>query len=91
LKEGLSLRDTIIQGSLDRLNPILMTALTTGLALVPLLIGEATGKELERPLAIVLIGGLFTSTLLNLIVIPTIYNKFESRRGKNGQTSMAEA
>jgi Cu/Ag efflux pump CusA len=68
-----------------------MTALTTGLALVPLLIGEATGKELERPLAIVLIGGLFTSTLLNLIVIPTIYNKFESRRDKNGHTSVAEA
>jgi len=90
LKEGLSLRDTIIQGSLDRLNPILMTALTTSIALVPLLLGDPTGKELERPLAIVVIGGLFTSTLLNLIVIPTIYNKIETRTEKRRQMEEAK-
>ena len=77
-KDGLSIRDTVIQGSLDRLSPVLMTASTAALALIPLLIGEPTGKEIERPLAIVVIGGLFTSTFLNLILVPTIYNKVEN-------------
>ncbi len=88
-EKGLSLRDTIIQGSLDRLNPILMTASVAALGLIPLLIGEPTGKEIERPLAIVLLGGLFTSTFLNLVVIPTLYNKIEARREKRKQ--MVEA
>lgn len=81
-KEGLSIRDTVIQGSLDRLNPILMTASVAALGLIPLLVGEPTGKEIERPLAIVLLGGLFTSTFLNLIVIPTLYNKVEFWRAR---------
>ena len=84
-EKGLSLRDTIIQGSLDRLNPILMTASVAALGLIPLLIGEPTGKEIERPLAIVLLGGLFTSTFLNLVVIPTLYNRIESRRENRKQ------
>ncbi len=87
-EKGLYVRDTVIQGSLDRLNPILMTASVAALALIPLLIGEPTGKEIERPLAIVLLGGLFTSTLLNLVVIPTLYNRIEARREKK---QMAEA
>ena len=78
-KEGQSLSDTVIHGSLDRLNPVLMTAATAALGLVPLLWGDATGKELERPLAHVILGGLFTSTLLNMVVIPTLYNKIEER------------
>jgi Cu/Ag efflux pump CusA len=57
-----------------------MTASVAALGLIPLLIGEPTGKEIERPLAIVLLGGLFTSTFLNLIAIPTLYNKIESQR-----------
>jgi Cu/Ag efflux pump CusA len=81
-EKGLSLHDAVIQGSLDRLNPILMTASVAALALVPLLLGEPTGKEIERPLAVVLMGGLFTSTFLNLVVIPTLYNKIESWREK---------
>jgi Cu/Ag efflux pump CusA len=81
-EKGLSLRDTIIQGSLNRLNPILMTASVAALGLIPLLLGEPTGKEIERPLAIVLLGGLFTSTFLNLVVIPTLYNKIEAWREK---------
>ncbi|MGE5444797.1 MAG: efflux RND transporter permease subunit, partial [Ignavibacteriales bacterium] len=76
--EGLSLHNAVIQGSLDRLNPILMTASVAALALIPLLVGEPTGKEIERPLAIVLLGGLFTSTFLNLVVIPTLYGKVEA-------------
>ena len=52
--------------------PVLMTAVTTALGLLPLVIGDPVGKELERPLAWVILGGLFTSTLLNMIVIPTL-------------------
>ena len=90
-EKGLSLRDTVIHGSLDRLNPILMTASVAALGLVPLLVGEPTGKEIERPLAIVLLGGLFTSTFLNLLVIPTLYFKIESRREKKEQTADVKA
>lgn len=78
--EGQSLHDTVVHGSLDRLNPVLMTAATAALGLVPLLWGSPTGKELERPLAHVILGGLFTSTFLNMVVIPTLYNKIEGIR-----------
>jgi len=81
-KEGLSRETRVVQGSLDRLNPVLMTAATAALGLVPLLWGDATGKELERPLAHVILGGLFTSTFLNMVVIPTLYNKIEAIREK---------
>lgn len=62
-----------MQGALDRMLPILMTALTTALAVIPFLIGDPTGKELQRPLAIVLLGGMISSTLLNLLVLPSVY------------------
>jgi CzcA family heavy metal efflux pump len=74
LKEGKSLKDVIIQGSMDRLNPILMTALTTALALIPLAIaGDQAGNEIQSPMAIVLLGGLLSATLLNIVVIPAIF------------------
>ncbi|MGE5446179.1 MAG: efflux RND transporter permease subunit [Ignavibacteriales bacterium] len=79
-EKGLSLHDAIIRGSLNRLNPILMTASVAALGLILLLLGEPTGKEIERPLAVVLLGGLFTSTFLNLVVIPTLYDKIETWR-----------
>jgi CzcA family heavy metal efflux pump len=66
----------IIEGSKDRLAPVLMTAAAAALGLLPLLFGDATGKELERPMAQVILGGLFTSTLLNMIVVPTLFLKF---------------
>ena len=70
-KEGLSLKERIINGSADRLNPILMTALASALALIPLALGgDKPGNEIQSPMAIVILGGLVTSTLLNLIVIP---------------------
>jgi CzcA family heavy metal efflux pump len=73
-KEGLPLYDTIIQGSKDRLSPILMTALTAGLALIPLAIGgELPGNEIQSPMAKVILGGLLSSTLLNLFVVPVVY------------------
>ncbi|HEY0047400.1 MAG TPA: efflux RND transporter permease subunit [Flavobacterium sp.] len=73
-KEGLTLYDTIIQGSKDRLSPILMTALTAGLALVPLAIAsDMPGNEIQSPMAKVILGGLFTSTLLNIFIVPVVY------------------
>ena len=72
--EGLSKFDSVMHGSLDRLNPILMTALAAGLALVPLAIGgELPGNEIQSPMAKVILGGLLTSTLLNGFIIPIMY------------------
>ena len=74
MAEGRGFRETVIQGSLERLNPILMTALTAGLALVPLVMGGGEpGKEIETPMAVVILGGLITSTLLNMIVVPAVF------------------
>lgn len=72
--EGLSLHDSVVQGSLDRLNPILMTALTSALALIPLALGgDLPGNEIQSPLAKVILGGLLSSTLLNGFIIPIVY------------------
>jgi len=77
LKEGVAFRDAIVQGSIERLNPILMTALTAALALIPLSLGGGEpGKEIETPMAIVILGGLISSTALNMIVVPSLFFKF---------------
>lgn len=74
LAQGKSLREVIVQGSMDRLNPILMTALTTALALIPLAIaGDQAGNEIQSPMAVVLLGGLLSATILNIVVIPAIF------------------
>jgi Cu/Ag efflux pump CusA len=74
--------ELVIRAARERLAPILMTSLATGLALVPLVVfGERPGQEIEHPLAVVILGGLFTSTLLSLFVIPSLYLRFgKSRR-----------
>ena len=73
--EGVGLHEAITRGSMERLVPILMTALTAALGLLPLaLSGDQPGSELLTPLAIVTLGGLLTSTILNLIVIPASYS-----------------
>lgn len=73
-KEGVNLNDRIIQGSKDRLLPIIMTALTSALALIPIAMrGSDPGNELQSPMAIVILGGLFSSTILNIFVVPVIY------------------
>lgn len=73
-REGFSLKESVIHGSLDRLNPILMTALTSALALIPLAVGGALpGNEIQSPMAQVILGGLLTSTLLNGFIIPIMY------------------
>ncbi len=67
----------MLRGARERLSPILMTSLATGLALVPLVVlGDRPGHEIEYPLAIVILGGLVTSTLLNLFVVPSLYLRF---------------
>lgn len=75
--EGLPAREAIETGSIERLSPILMTALTAGLALIPLIMraGEP-GNEIQAPMAVVILGGLLSSTILNMVVIPALYLKF---------------
>ena len=73
---GMPLRDLLIQGSMERLNAILMTAFTSALGLAPLVVAGGAGKELLQPLSIVVLGGLFTSTALTLLVLPALYSQF---------------
>ena len=76
-------RDLVIRGATERLAPILMTALATGLALVPLVVaGSIPGHEIEHPMAIVVVGGLLTATVVNLFVLPSMYLRFGKRRMK---------
>jgi Cu/Ag efflux pump CusA len=78
----------VLRGAKERLSPILMTTLTTGLALVPLVIaGNLPGHEIEHPLAVVVLGGLVTSTLLNLFLVPSLYLKFGRSKNGNGVAS----
>ncbi len=82
-EEGRPIRETILEGSVDRLSPILMTALTAGLALIPLAIaGDLPGNEIQSPMAKVILGGLLTSTLLNIFVVPVVYY-LTNRKRKN--------
>jgi nickel/cobalt tolerance cation efflux system protein len=74
--QGMHLKDAIVNSSLDRVNAILMTALTSALGMLPLAIASGAGNEILQPLAIVVLGGLFTSTALTLLVIPALYAKF---------------
>jgi cobalt-zinc-cadmium resistance protein CzcA len=78
-KEGLGLHEAILKGAEHRLRPVLMTALTTALGLIPILLSHGTGSEIQKPLATVVVGGLISSTLLTLIVLPTLYGWFEKK------------
>ncbi|MEJ7760653.1 MAG: efflux RND transporter permease subunit [Gemmatimonadaceae bacterium] len=80
LGEGLPFREAVERGSLERISPILMTALTAGLALIPLALGGGEpGNELQTPMAIVILGGLLTATALNMLVLPALYWMFGGR------------
>lgn len=82
-EQGLSLRQTIVQGSLDRLNPILMTALSSALALIPLAFrGDLPGNEIQSPMAKVILGGLLTSTFLNAFIVPIVYEFMNHKKAK---------
>ena len=94
-EEGVGFRDAIVQGSMERLSPILMTALVTGIGLVPLALGAGQpGKEIQQPMAVVILGGIATSTALNMIVIPALYLKYgraEVRRTREEPAAGAAA
>ena len=75
-REGVPREEAIIRGSLTRLRPVLMTALVASLGFVPMAMAHGTGAEVQRPLATVVIGGLVSSTLLTLVVLPALYRIF---------------
>jgi cobalt-zinc-cadmium resistance protein CzcA len=77
--EGYELQEAIKKGSLDRLRPVLMTASISIFSLLPMLLASGTGSEIQKPLATVVVGGLLTSTLLTLLIIPSVYSWFEKR------------
>jgi CzcA family heavy metal efflux pump len=80
--------ELVVRGSLDRLTPILMTALVTGLALLPLVAsGARAGQEIEHPMAVVIVGGLVSSTLLNLLALPAFYLRWAKPRGRRASES----
>jgi Cu/Ag efflux pump CusA len=73
-------RDLVLRGAAERLSPILMTTLATALALVPLVVmGNRPGHEIENPMAVVILGGLVTSTLVNLFIVPSLYLRFAKK------------
>ena len=85
-EEGQHLQDAVIEGGLLRLRPVLMTAMTTVLGLLPLLLSRGIGSEVQRPLATVVIFGLTTSTLLTLFVVPAVYAWFEKETAQHSET-----
>ena len=72
-RQGLPLEQAIFQGAGERISPVLMTALTTGLGMLPLALAHGSGAELQKPLAIVISGGMVTATLLTLFILPLLY------------------
>jgi Cu/Ag efflux pump CusA len=87
--EGVALDEAVRIGSADRLTPILMTAFTSALALVPMVInGSSSGNEIQSPMAIVVLGGLFSSTILNIYVIPIIYRWLAGKKATVPQAEL---
>ena len=73
-------RDLVLRGALERLRPVTMTTLTTSLALMPIILaGVRPGYEIEHPMAVVIVGGLITSSIVNLFVVPMVYERFGRR------------
>lgn len=89
--QGRPLRDAVVDGTLTRLRPLLMTALVASLGFVPMALSTSAGAEVQRPLATVVIGGIITSTLLTLIVLPVLYAWIEERRACSGGGAGAAA
>lgn len=88
--EGMGVDETVRKGSADRLLPIIMTALTSALALVPIAVrGGEPGNEIQSPLAIVILGGLLSSTLLNIFIVPVFYRKIQERKQRKSKVSSA--
>jgi cobalt-zinc-cadmium resistance protein CzcA len=75
-RDGVQVEEAAVRGACLRLRPVLMTAVTTALGLIPLLVAHGTGSEVQRPLATVVVGGLVSSTILTLLVVPSLYKWF---------------
>ena len=82
IKEGMNIYDAVIKGSEIRLRPVITTALVASIGFMSMAISTSAGAEVQRPLATVVIGGLITSTLLTLVVLPTIFQWVEERKTK---------
>ncbi|MEO6035883.1 MAG: CusA/CzcA family heavy metal efflux RND transporter [Verrucomicrobiota bacterium] len=89
--EGKSIRDSVIEGSLTRLRPVLMTALVASLGFVPMAIATGAGAEVQRPLATVVIGGILSSTFLTLVLLPVLYEWAERKTKATGNSSPQKA
>jgi cobalt-zinc-cadmium resistance protein CzcA len=76
INDGLSMDDAVFDGATSRLRPVLMTAITSALGLIPMLLSNGVGAEIQKPLATVIVGGLVTATVLTLFVLPTLYCRF---------------
>src|SRR6266571_9196 len=81
-EEGKTVHEAVVEGSLTRLRPILMTALVASFGFVPMAIATGAGAEVQRPLAIVVIGGLLSSTFIKLVLLPVLYEWVERRSGR---------
>ena len=82
--EGVGLAEAVRRGSRERLAPVLMTALTAGLALIPLVVGGAKpGNEIQSPMGQVILGGLLTSTFLNMVLVPVLFERWGSRSDRS--------
>lgn len=89
-KEGMAPAEAALAGSRERLRPVLMTAMVASIGFVPVAISQGVGAEVQRPLATVVIGGLVTSTLLTLLVLPTLYTWMQRRRRPSSEGGSAE-
>ena len=76
------MRQAVLEGAMTRLRPVLMTALVASLGFIPMAVSTGSGAEVQRPLATVVIGGLVSSTILTLLVLPVLYEIFEKRFGR---------
>ncbi|MGH2727963.1 MAG: efflux RND transporter permease subunit, partial [Actinomycetota bacterium] len=85
-EEGKPLDEAVSEGALTRIRPVLTTALVASLGFVPMAIATGTGAEVQRPIATVVIGGLITSTLLTLLVLPSLYAWIETQREERPNT-----
>jgi len=87
-REGRSVRDAVVEGTLTRLRPKLMTALVASFGFVPMAIASGAGAEVQRPLATVVIGGIITSTFLTLVLLPTLYEWIEAKSSSRGEEAL---
>jgi cobalt-zinc-cadmium resistance protein CzcA len=90
VEEGMDIAEASVRGACLRMRPVLMTAITTGLGLFPLLLSTGTGSEVQRPLATVVMGGLVTSTVLTLLVVPALYKWFSEAPQENQEDEIPQ-